>query len=953
MDDSLIIEMLQQRYNNSKVVLIVIFFVFGISFAQFSYFGKNKVQTRDYQFQSFETKHFKILFYPGGEVPAEFAAKAAEDFYTKISRDLDTDLDIKVPVIIYLSPGQFYETNVITDLLDEGVGGFSELIRNRVVIPFNGSYADFYRVIGHELTHIFQFQMFYRSNLAALFGSVNEFRVPQWIMEGFAEFQSGWVTVNSEIFMRDLVLSGRLISLVDLNDNYGYLAYREGESFFHYVANKYGREKVYEFINTLRRRRNLEAAFQAVFGLSQKKMSEGWEMWLKMLYWPQIVKVKSFDGVAERLTDHQQDGSVYNTAPAISPSGARIAMISDRAEYVDLYIISALNGQVLRRLVRGGRSGGFERLHLVRSGVAWSPDEKTVAVVATGRGKDNITLVDVENGRVVRRICGNLDAIYSPIFSSDGQRLVFVGVKNGFSDIYVVDVNGSTLKKLTFDMYEDRDPAFSPTGDTIVFVSDRPEPGEEWIPGNYAVWLMDKQGVMVRLTEQRRFFGSPLFTSSGEYLLWVAADSSSQNIYVFSLKEGRVVRRTNFLGEVYHLSLSKNDRKLAFAYFSNLGWDIAMIFDPLEKIPFETLSTDVVLDTIRFNRSGLDFEKVKPVGFSLALDYLAGAASYTSGARGGFAGTVYLEMSDILGNHRFAVYSDLYGDILNSNLILQYWLLPYRIDYGFTVFQIFDVPYYCPGYFAVERINRGGGGVISYPLDRFTRFEAELLGSGSDIGIWRYNEIGGGWDEVAREREWLFYGKGALVFDNTYWPDFFGPVRGVRTRFEFGSTFPGISRRVYQMVTGDFRYYLRLGRRFVFASQVFSAMGFGRSDSFYLDGEYVRGYNGGEFYDAQGPGLGLFSFELRYPLIDRLKLAFPLPIDIRGVRGLAFIDGGIVFRDSMRIWDGERFQDLKLGFGAGLRIPLWFFYVKLDFAKPLSFTKNKGWKFLFGLGYDF
>lgn len=943
--------MVQQHSGVQRAVGIGIFLVLGISFAQFSYFGKNKVQTRDYQFQSFETEHFKILFYPGGEGIAEFAAKGAEDFYTRISQDLNTDLDTKVPIIIYLSPGQFSETNVITDLLDEGVGGFSELIRNRIVVPFNGSYRDFYHVIGHELTHIFEFRMFYRSSLAALLGAVNEFQVPLWIMEGFAEFQSGWVTVKSEIFMRDLVLNGRLIPLVELNDNYGYLAYREGESFFHYMAERYGREKVYEFINALRRKRDLDATFQAVLGLSLRKIGAEWEQWLKMRYWPQIVKVANFDRIAERLTDHQQDGSVYNTAPAISPIGAKIAMISDRAEYVDLYLISALNGQVLKRLVRGGRSGGFEGMHLVRPGVAWSPDEKILAIVATARGKDNITLVDANNGKVVRRISGNLDAIYTPKFSPDGRRLVFVGVKNGFSDIYFVDVEGGTPKRLTYDMFEDKDPVFSPTGDTIVFVSDRPEPGMEWFPGNYAVWLMNKQGELVRLTDQRGFFGDPLFTNSGEYLFWVAGDSFSQNICVYSLKEARVVRRTDFLGEVSYLSLSQNDRKLTFAYFSNVGWDIAMIFDPLEKIPVDTPIIAGVCDTVQFGRSGLDLEKVKPVGFSLALDYLAGAASYTAGAGGGIVGTVYLEMSDILGNHRLAIYTDLYGDILNSNLILQYWLLPHRIDYGFTVFQVFD--YYYAGDFAVERVDRGGGGIISYPLDRFTRVEAGYLGMKRAIGSWRYDEIRGGWYQVARESEWLVYGNGAFVFDNSYWPNVFGPVRGVRSRVEIGSAVPGIAQRVYQMVMGDFRHYLRFGRRYVLASQIVGAMGFGESDSFYLGGEDVRGYNWGEFYDAKGSGIGQFSFELRYPLIDRLKLAFPLPIDIRGVRGVAFLDGGIVFRNNMRIWDGRQFQDLKLGVGAGLRIPLWFFYVKLDFAKPLSFTKNKGWKFLFGLGYDF
>jgi hypothetical protein len=201
--------------------------VLGVSLAaaQYSYFGENKVQTRDYQFRSYETEHFRVLFYQGGEGLAEFAGRSAEEYYAQTSKDLG-----KTPLILYLSPGQFSETNVILDVIGEGVGGFSELIKNRIVIPFDGSYNDLHHVVGHELTHIFEFKMYYQSRLASLLGAIDEFSVPLWVSEGFAEFQSGWVNVSSDAFMRDLVINNRLVPLQDLSDGMGYLVYREGES---------------------------------------------------------------------------------------------------------------------------------------------------------------------------------------------------------------------------------------------------------------------------------------------------------------------------------------------------------------------------------------------------------------------------------------------------------------------------------------------------------------------------------------------------------------------------------------------------------------------------------------------------------------------------------------------------------------------------------------------------
>lgn len=940
---------------HSLCVLVVGALVFRSAVAQFDYFGMNKLQTREYNWQSYETRHFRVLFYAGGEALAEFAAASAEDYYRNLASDLGFEIDYKIPLLLYLSPAQFSETNVVTDVIEEGVGGFSELFKNRIVVPFTGSYRDLHHVIGHELAHIFEFQMFYRSRLSALLGAVGELQIPLWVMEGFAEFQSGWANVNSEIFMRDLVISDRLVSLIDLNDNYGYLAYREGESFFRYVEETYGRAKVYEFLHTLKNRRDLDATFSVVFGKKQQRVGGDWATWLKLRYWPDVGRQIAAGRAFDKLTDHVQDGSVYNTAPAISASGTKVALVTDRNDYVDCLVISTAGGDVLAHLVRGGRTGGFENLHIIRPGVAWSPDERTIAVVTTTAGLDNIALIEYPSGRLRQRIRGNMDGLYSPRFSPDGRRLAFVGLKNGFCDIYVTDLVGGEPERLTYDMYEERDPSFSPSGESLVFVSDRPDAGQTWRPGRYAVWLRDEAGRLTRLTEPRSMAGSPVFVPDGEHLLYTAMDSG-QNVYVYSLTQGAVVGRTRALTEISFLTLSADGRKLAVSYYSNVGWDVAIMVDPLFNIAGGDACSEIPTDSLVFDKSGLDFDNVRSASFSLSLDYAAGAASYSAGSAAGLAGTINVALSDMLGNHRFAIYTDLYGDVLNSNASVQYWLLPFRTDLGVALFQYREYPYYnpfgpVPG--IVERLNRGGQIAVSYPFNRFMRSELALTGYASELSWWRYDYSGpGAWRLYRQWWEHTFYGSAAFVLDNTYWISQ-GPVRGTRLRLETGSSF--FSDSIYQIVYADVRNYQRAARRFVFATRFFGAGNFGSADRFYIGGENVRGYNRGEFYSQQGRGIGLLNLEWRFPFVDRLKLAFPLPLEITGVRGVAFADCGLVLRDSMSLWSrsAHRPQDIKVGVGAGLRVQISFFWVKLDFARPLSVTDDDAWKFVFGLGTDY
>ncbi|MEO0114759.1 MAG: BamA/TamA family outer membrane protein [candidate division WOR-3 bacterium] len=907
--------------------------IFSLTLSQY-YFSKNKVQYRDFDFKTLETDNLRIYFYSGGENLAEFVSKIGEEFYQRLSEELSVKIEGKIPVIIYNSPNEFEQTNVILDIIEESVGGFSELFKNRVVLPFTGSYSEFRHVIAHELTHIFEFEMFYKPRLASILTLIPDFQIPLWVMEGFAEFISTTRELNSDVFMRDLVINERLVPIDRLTDDQGYLCYREGEAIFRFIEERYGRKKVIEFLHNLKLKRNLTSAFQASFGMNEKQFSEKWEEYLKIKYWPQIVNKANFDKIAKLLTNHREDGSTYNTSPAISPTGTKIAFISDRREYTDIYVISAIDGRMLRRLVKGERSAGFESVHLFRGGIDWSSDEKFIVFVAKSGGKDGIVICEYPSGRIKKRLVLDLDGVYSPSLSPDNQKVVFVGVKNGFSDIYVANINTGDLEKITYDIYEDRDPSFSPSGDTIVFVSDRPQDGE-WEPGSFAIFLNPQPNSFQPLTGRLDYYAYPIFTPDGKNLIYTAGDSS-YNLYVHSLTENKVTNRTKFLGGVYYPSISADGEKLTFSYYSNLGWDIAIIREPLTKIPVAEVPESLVIETRpSYQIEGIDWSKVKPYIFSLSLDYAIGAAGYSSYS--GVAGTAAVAFSDALGNHRFYIYTDLYRSLSNSQFYLSYWFLPKRIDWGFAIFQYFDYPELYSNYIYLQQ-KRGIDILASYPFNKFFRFEAGFIPALWQNEVWRYisNQQGSYWYQDTVFGEKIFILSQALIFDNTYWL-WTGPIRGTRTRAEVYQTI--FSDRSFYTGYVDFRNYQKLAPRYTLATRLAAIASFGPdAERFYLGGEYVRGYEFYEFYQQIGTKLALFNLELRHPFIDRFKLAFPLPIDIRDIRGVTFIDAGMTLRDTIRdaIWENGRFKDLKVGIGAGIRFYISYFQLRLDWAWPLS-----------------
>src|SRR4030042_1837799 len=225
------------------------------------YFGQNKIQYRDFSFNILKTEHFDIYFYEGGEGLAAFAEEVLEDGYVQLEEDLGIEIEFRIPVILYNSPNDFAQTNITLELIEEAVGGFTEILKNRMVVPFTGDYEEFRHVLVHELTHVFEFVIFFPSRMEAIFTGDLFYSIPLWVMEGLAEYESLEWDNNTEIIIKDLVIHNSLIPLPELENYGGFIIYKEGQAFYHYLAERYSREKVGEVLPILKRQKKIARGF--------------------------------------------------------------------------------------------------------------------------------------------------------------------------------------------------------------------------------------------------------------------------------------------------------------------------------------------------------------------------------------------------------------------------------------------------------------------------------------------------------------------------------------------------------------------------------------------------------------------------------------------------------------------------------------------------------------------
>src|SRR5204862_1121465 len=153
-------------------------------------FGQNKVQYRTFDFRIIETEHFDVYYYPAERTAALDAARMAERWYARLSRILHHQFQGRKPIILYASSSDFQQTNTSGgEEVPEGVVAFTDPFKHRMVIPFTGSYADFEHVMGHEMVHQFQFDVYSRGRIGGVQTLVNV-NPPLWFMEGMAEYLS-------------------------------------------------------------------------------------------------------------------------------------------------------------------------------------------------------------------------------------------------------------------------------------------------------------------------------------------------------------------------------------------------------------------------------------------------------------------------------------------------------------------------------------------------------------------------------------------------------------------------------------------------------------------------------------------------------------------------------------------------------------------------------------------
>lgn len=871
-----------------------------------------------------------------------FIAPVVEETYLEYSRLFRVQFRRRVPFIFYNSHYDFQQQNVLPILVSESTGGFTDLLRGRIVVPFTGEYGSFRHVARHEMVHAFMLEKIQQVMHSK--GKYTFSPPPLWFTEGMAEYIADRPQdTQGNMFVRDALIHGRLLDLGNIWRIRGsFMMYKEGEAVLAYIGTNYGEDAIIRILENWWVDPSFEIVVKRTLGVGLAQISRGFFRETRRRYYPMILSRRFATEAGMQLTP-PRSFHIHGVGRELANGTVETYSVCARDGALDICRLRRdRSGHTTEKtMIQGGRKSSLESLPAFRSKIEVHGD--TLVFVAKSGERDRIYLWNLNRNREFTHVeFDSLGLISSPTLSGDGRRIVFSALDEaGRIDLYWYHFDTRRLERITNDGFSEEDPDYHPTQEKILFSADRGAYGNR---DRTHIYEMDLATRKITAIEGGRFADSdPEWAPDGKSFLFVSDREGVFNVYEHH--GNAITRQTDVLGGVMSPSFLPDGR--SFLGTTYTGGEFHIFQYPHKNGNAVVLAAQSPDSTTRpWSVPGHEHDTYVSHAYTprFAVDFVGVGLSVDPEA-GDVGNGGVIAFTDVLGNHEvhgfFATTTEDLSSIRKSfNAGVTYINRSHRLNFSLGGFSLNSTN---PATLEIgDRETRAGGAVgVSYPFDRFHRVDASLL----------VRKITRSFFDIPLKSSYTGSVFLTWVNDNTLWT-IGGPVTGWRYYTTIGRTVDfqnnGFAHTSLQL---DLRRYFKLAPRIVWANRFVTQHSFGDDDLvFYLGGPWtLRGY---KFRQFAGRSTYLVNTEVRMPLIDHFVLGLPFgAIELPMLRAAVFADAGKTTRNILARndtdWRGTLGLGVELNFGIA---PV----IRVNFTRATDFrTIRPDWGTELFIGYNY
>jgi hypothetical protein len=457
-----------------KRIFTILFtsFLFTTAGAQFynghqMTFGKNKVQYYDYYWSFYRFDDFDCYFNEYGRDLAQFTSNYAIKKLAEIEDYFDYTLEKRLIFIIYNKNAEYRQSNIGLVTFDEetyNTGGYSRIIKNKVMLYYENDHIDYERQISSAITEVIINEMLYNADVKDRISSSNVIYMPDWFIKGLIHYVAyGW-DYESENRVKDGFASGKY-------KNINHLEYEDaldaGQSFWRFIGKEYGDAIIPNIIYLTKIYKNVKDGFLYVLGKDLKEVLGEWRNYYQQEYSDDEEKPADDGKVLMKTKKEQLIQQVK-----VSPGGNYIAYVTNDWGKKKIWIYNQATGKKKKIFSKEPR---FEQVtDNTYPVIAWHPLGNILTFINDEKADLVMYFYRINERSREKRNLLYFDKVLDFAYSPDGSRLVFSAVKDGTTDIFIHTISSGTNQQITDDLPDDLYPSYvKGTVDQIIFSSNR------------------------------------------------------------------------------------------------------------------------------------------------------------------------------------------------------------------------------------------------------------------------------------------------------------------------------------------------------------------------------------------------------------------------------------------------------------------------------------------------
>jgi hypothetical protein len=433
-------------------------------------FGKNRIQTKEYEWKFFGNETHDVYYYLTGRELAAFVAQEAENHIKEIESFFDFRLEDKITFVLYNSKLDYNQSNMFLERDAYNVGGTTRIIGSTCFIYYPGNHYDFVKNIRQGIGYVVINEMLYGGNIQERLQNSALLNLPDWYVNGLVDHIAlGW-DHELDSRLRNGILSGKLKNMGSLtNDNKDLVSH----AMWMYIDKRYGREALSNILYVSRVNKSIESGYLYVLGKTLAEIYDEWYDYTYYYYLDQLTNGKGFDHkikMPKRLSRKR-----VLTEFAVNQDASLMAVANNKMGKIRIHLVNLKTGETDRIFSTGYKSAVKEQ-DLSYPVFCWDTKVNMLHFIYEKDGNPYYIQYDVALEKETRREpLTQIQKVYSMSMSPDGRSIAISGLRNGRTDIMVLDKTTVFVRSITNDDYDDLNPVFVKDGKGIVFASNRPD----------------------------------------------------------------------------------------------------------------------------------------------------------------------------------------------------------------------------------------------------------------------------------------------------------------------------------------------------------------------------------------------------------------------------------------------------------------------------------------------